>query len=156
MDDLALRFSDLTTPDRADRARQAWDLYQAAHGGKLQDLIADLMHLADVDEHPGGGKYAARHAVINYASELPTWPAGTKEYTGSYLAQTRPAGQGWITVGDGDDVLAVAEDLVHGMHRVGFRMADMSEHVKDLAAGLILTSEQDHEFRVIANPATSG
>jgi hypothetical protein len=155
MDDIAYLFSELTTPDRADRAREAWNLYHRAHGGKIGDLIADLMHLADVDDIPGGGQYAARRGAASYVAELPTWLPETRTYRGAYLAQTRPAGRAWTTVGDGADRLAVAEHLLNGMHRVGFRIADMHGHIADLASGHILTSKQGHEFRVIANPATS-
>ncbi|MGV9277720.1 hypothetical protein [Streptomyces griseosporeus] len=155
MGDLAFLFSDLTTPDRADRAREAWAVYQGTHGGRIEDLIADLMHLADVDDIPGGGTYVARRGAASYVAELPAWLPEAKVYNGAYLAQTRPAGQGWITVGDGEDRRAVVEELLEDMHRVGFRIADMPGHIADLASGHILTSEQGHEFRVIANPATS-
>ncbi|MGY5099501.1 hypothetical protein [Streptomyces sp. 900105245] len=156
MDGIAFLFSDLTTPDRADRAREAWDLYRRTHGGEIGDLIADLMHLADVDDIPGGGAHAARMGAVHYTAELPSWLPESRVYTGAYLAQTRPAGQAWITVGDGTDRHAVADQLVNGMHRVGFRIADMSGHVADLVTGHVLTSEQGHEFRVITNPLVSG
>ncbi|WP_186779907.1 hypothetical protein [Streptomyces salinarius] len=156
MENIAFLFSDLTTPDRADRARAAWELYHRAHAGQIKDLIADLMHLADVDDLPGGGVYAARRGAADYTAELPAWLPETPVRRGAYLAQTRPAGQTWVTVDDGDDQDAVAEKLLSGMHRVGFRIADLPGYIADLAAGHILTSEQGHEFRVIANPAVSG
>lgn len=152
MDYIAFHFSDLTTPDRADRARAAWEAYRSAHGGEVQDLISDLLHLADVDELPGGGTYAARRGVSNYVAELPTWPAETQEITGAYLAQTRPASKGWITVGGGDDPRGVAEQLWEGMQAVGFLVSELPGHVDDLAAGRILTAEDGHEFRVIKRP----
>ncbi|MCT9142408.1 hypothetical protein [Streptomyces violarus] len=154
-DDIASLFSDLTTPDLADRARGAWGLYHRAHGGRIEDLIADLMHLADVDEILGGGAYAARRGAANYVAELPAWLPLEQAYSGACLAQTRPAGQTWITVGDGVDRRDVAEQLLNGLHRVGFHIADMSGQIADLASGHVLVSEQGHEFRVIANPAAS-
>ncbi|MFD5589776.1 hypothetical protein ACFWII_39065 [Streptomyces sp. NPDC127063] len=152
---MAFLFDELTTPDRADRAREAWALYHRAHGGRIEDLIADLMHLADVDDIPGGGKYVARLGAANYVAELPGWLPEEPVYNGAYLAQVRPAGERWITLGDGEDRRLVAEQLLEGMHRVGFRIADLQSHIADLASGHILTSEQGHEFRVIANPASS-
>lgn len=46
---------DLTTPDCAERARTVWAMYRDLHGDQIPYLITDLLHLADVDEHPGGG-----------------------------------------------------------------------------------------------------
>ncbi|MET8680971.1 hypothetical protein ABZW18_26170 [Streptomyces sp. NPDC004647] len=149
MDFIAFDESDLTTPDRAERARKAWELYRSEHGGGVQDLISDLLHLADVDEHPGGASYAGRRGVASYVAEVPTWPTGQPECTGAYLAQTRPAGRGWINVAGGDDPRAVAEELWHAMQVVGFRICDLAGHVDDLAEGHVLTSEDGHDFRVI-------
>src|ERR1044072_2788256 len=129
MDDIALNFSDLTTPDRAERARKAWEIYSTAHGGEVQDLISDLLHLADVDEIPGGGAYVARRGVENYMAELATWPSETPHATGSYLAQVRHPGGPWTTVGGGDDRRVVADTLRSGMERVGFRFSELSDHV---------------------------
>ncbi|GAA5216967.1 hypothetical protein [Streptomyces thinghirensis] len=156
-DIIAFLFSEMTTPDRADRARAAWELYRDTHGGEVEvkDLIADLMHLADVDDVPGGGVYAARRGAADYTAELPAWLPEKPVHRGAYLAQTRPTGQPWITVDGGADRHAVAEKLLSGMHRVGFRIADIPGHVADLTSGRTLTSEQGHEFRVISNPDAS-
>lgn len=43
---------DLTTPDRAERARTLWEMYRDLHGGEIDYLITDLMHLADVTSTP--------------------------------------------------------------------------------------------------------
>ena len=70
MDDLA-QISGVTSDDRADRARDAWELYSSAHGGsEIQDLIADLAHLADLETEDGGSA-ALASAEMHYAAELP-------------------------------------------------------------------------------------
>ncbi|NGO40600.1 hypothetical protein [Streptomyces ureilyticus] len=148
---------DLTTPDRADRARMVWDLYYGAYGGGIGDLVADLMHLADVDEdeHPGGGAHAARQAVANYLDEQPTWPAGPPVY----LAQYRPAGKDWITVAEGDNSVElrdVANCLWPLMQKADFRTHEIASHVDDIVRGHVLTADNGTEFRAIENPSHSG
>lgn len=155
MDDIALNYSNLTTPDRADRARKAWEIYKTVHGGEIQDLVSDLLHLADVDEVPGGGAYTAERAVRYYTAELPEWPTEGPKFAGTYVAQTRSADGPWLTVGSGDGLSETAETLISGMQQVGFYTSDMAGHVGDLVKGHILTSEAGHEFRVTRNPDAS-
>ncbi|MFI0596537.1 hypothetical protein [Streptomyces griseus] len=74
MDYIAQIWSDKTAAERADRARGAWALYGERGGGAenpVEDLIADLLHLADSDHHPGGGAGVASRALRNYEAELP-------------------------------------------------------------------------------------
>ncbi|GAA3312097.1 hypothetical protein [Streptomyces cinereospinus] len=140
-----------TTPDRAAKARLAWELYHGAHGGEISDLITDLMHLADVDDHQGGGARAARHAVADFLDEQPIW-----EPTPVYLGQYQPAGQDWITVAQGDESTEpedVAGCLWTLMQKADFRTAEIPEHVKDLARGEVLVADNGTAFRVIKNPA---
>ena len=143
----------LTTPDRADRARWAWELYSTLNGATLPSLIADLMHLADVDEHIGGGVGAARQAAAEYEAAQPTWPTGSK--TPKYLGQIRPAGEPWKTVVEGDETtwrVDVAGCLWPLLQRNDFRTGEISAHVEDLARGPVLVAENGTAFRVITNP----
>ncbi|MEU3708383.1 hypothetical protein AB0E82_39610 [Streptomyces anulatus] len=74
MDHIAQIWSDKTATDRADRARGAWALYGEYGDGvenPVEDLIADLLHLADSDNYPGGGAGVAARALCNYEAELP-------------------------------------------------------------------------------------
>lgn len=140
-----------TTPDRAAKARLAWELYHGANGGEISDLIADLMHLADVDEHQGGAPLAAHRGVSAYMDERPTW-----EPTPVYLGQYQPAGQDWITVAQGDESTEpedVAGCLWYVMQKADFRTSEIPEHVKDLARGEVLVADDGTAFRVIKNPA---
>ncbi|THA65400.1 hypothetical protein E6R60_33345 [Streptomyces sp. A0642] len=157
MDFIALNLSDLTTPDRADRARKAWELYGTEHGdgveNPIEDLIADLLHLADTDEHPGGAAGVLTRAVGSYAAEIPSWPTTEVEVdaeaAGHYVAQARGAGGDWFAVGCGDDPRTVAELLWTAMQLAGFRFSELHAHTEDLIAGHILTSDDGCEFRVI-------
>lgn len=70
MDDIA-RASGITQDDRAERARDAWELYAATYSGsEIQDLITDLLHLADADTEDGGA-VALASAERHYGSEVP-------------------------------------------------------------------------------------
>ncbi|MFF3958816.1 hypothetical protein ACFYY1_37275 [Streptomyces sp. NPDC001890] len=159
MDSIALNLSDLTTPDRADRARKAWELYGAEHAdgvaNPIEDLIADLLHLADTDDHPGGAAGVASRAVRNYEAELATWPTeradtdDESEDAGRYLAQVRGAESDWLTVGHGDDHRTVASHLWKAMQVAGFRFSELAAHTEDLMEGHVLTSDDGFEFRVI-------
>ncbi|MFC7871999.1 hypothetical protein ACFUS2_12735 [[Kitasatospora] papulosa] len=153
MDFIALNLSDLTTPDRADRARKAWELYGTEHGdidNPIEDLIADLLHLADTDEHPGGAAGVASRAVRNYEAELPAWPTTEVDVdaAGGYLAQMRVDGE-WFTVGHEDDQRTAAGHLWKVMQLAGFRYSELAAHTEDLIAGHVLTSDDGFEFRVI-------
>lgn len=72
MDDIAM-MSGLTQEERAERARDAWELYQRQYGGdEISDLIADLAHLAEVeDDAPGGGLMALTTAETHFNAESP-------------------------------------------------------------------------------------
>ncbi|MGW2724107.1 hypothetical protein [Streptomyces sp. NPDC001492] len=146
---------DPTTPDRADRVRLAWDLYQGAYpGAELSDMIADLMHLADVDEHTGGGGHAARRAVVDYMDEGPAWPKPVV-----YVAQMRPKGGDWITIGEGDDTVGlrdVANVLWPQLQKHGFRTGEIPLHIDDIVRGEVLTAENGTEFRAFAVAAHRG
>ncbi|MFJ2589658.1 hypothetical protein [Streptomyces sp. NPDC087538] len=159
MDSFALIWSDMTTPDRADRARKAWALYGKesgdAEGSPIEDLIADLLHLADADGHPGGAAGVASRAVRAYEAEVATWPAvqveanGESEDAGRFLAQVRGAESDWLTVGQGDDRRTVAGHLWKAMQVAGFRFSELAAHTEDLIKGYVLTSDDGFEFRVI-------
>ncbi|MEV7657892.1 hypothetical protein AB0O39_27455 [Streptomyces anulatus] len=158
MDFIAVVWSDKTTPDRADRARRAWALYQSENGveaeNRIEDLISDLLHLAEVDEHPGGAEGVAARASRNYEAETGTWPEGWAEAepTGRFVAQMRRRQVGeeaWFTVGDGDDPRAVAGFLWKAMQIAGFRFSELAAHTEDLMQGRVLTSNDGFEFRVI-------
>lgn len=141
--------TDPTTPDRADRVRLAWELYRGAYPhSELSDMIADLMHLADVDEHTGGGAHAARRAVVDYMDEGPAW---SKQPV--YVAQMRRKGQDWITVGEGDDTVDlrdVANLLWPQLQKHGFRTGEIALHIDDIVRGDVLTAENGTEFRAFA------
>ncbi|MFD3908956.1 hypothetical protein ACFXOL_14785 [Streptomyces californicus] len=155
MDSTAVVWSDKTTPDRAECARKAWALYQSENGieaeNRIEDLISDLLHLAEVDEHPGGAEGVAARALRNYEAETGTRPEGrTKaEQPGRFVAQTRQVGGVWYTVGDGDDPRAAAGFLWKAMQIAGFRFSELAAHSEDLMQGRILTSNDGFEFRVI-------
>ena len=69
MDDLA-ELSGITPTDRADRAREAWELYASTYrGSEICDLITDLMHLADL-ETADGGPVALATAELHYDAEV--------------------------------------------------------------------------------------
>ncbi|MFE5369225.1 hypothetical protein [Streptomyces mirabilis] len=69
MDDLAA-LSGTAPADRADRAREAWELYASTYGGsEICDLITDLMHLADL-ESEDGGPVALATAELHYDAEI--------------------------------------------------------------------------------------
>ncbi|MFE7447798.1 hypothetical protein ACFU7X_45885 [Streptomyces chartreusis] len=144
---------DLTTPDRAARARMAFELYQGAYeAAHISDLIGDLMHLADVDGHPGGAARAARHALRDYMDETPTMPP-------VYVAQMRPKGGDWITVGEGDDSVDlrdVANLLWRQLQKHGFRTGEIALHIDDIVRGDVLTAENGTEFRAFKTPHYSG
>ncbi|MFJ6889919.1 hypothetical protein ACIQRC_34440 [Streptomyces californicus] len=155
MDFIAVVWSDKAAPDRADRAREAWALYQSENGveaeNRIEDLISDLLHLAEVDEHPGGAEGVAARASRHYEAETGTWPEGwvKAERPGRFVAQMRQAGGVWYTVGDGDDPRAVAGFLWKAMQIAGFRFSELAAHSEDLTQGRILTSNDGFEFRVI-------
>lgn len=149
VDFMALYFGETAKPDLADRARTAWELYRDESGGELQDLISDLLHLAHVDEHPGGAEFTATQALANYTAEVPEPPT---EITGAHLAQTRPAGREWLTVAGGDDRRAAAEELRQAMQVVGLLTSEMDGHIDDLTKGYVLTSDGGHAFRVLNQP----
>ncbi|MFE7657086.1 hypothetical protein ACFU6M_30065 [Streptomyces bottropensis] len=139
----------LTTPDRADRARGAWMVYAAAFDGtaRLQDLIADLLHLANVDEVNGGAARTLEIAVDHYTAELPTWPE-TEAPSGGYHAEVSIHGREWQVVAHGDEPREVADQLSRSMQLVGFRHGEMHAHLDDLVAGHTLTAECGTAFRV--------
>ncbi|MEJ8653724.1 hypothetical protein WKI65_38180 [Streptomyces sp. MS1.AVA.3] len=148
---------DLTTPDRADRARVAWELYRDLHGEEIHYLIADLMHLADVDEHSGGGAHAAQRAVSDYIAEQPVWP--TEPEVPVHLGQIRPAGQDWTTVATGDDTVEpmhVAGCLRGLLRKAELRASEIQMHIERLARGEVVTASNGTAFRVIKNPANDG
>ncbi len=159
VDSIALNWSGMTTPDRADRARKAWALYSGERGdgveNPIEDLIADLLHLADTDNQPGGAAGVASRAVRNYEAELATWPAAQAEaddeaeVVGGYLAQVRGAECAWLTVGHGNDRRTVAGHLWKAMQVAGFRFSELAAHTEDLVKGYVLTSEDGFEFRVV-------
>lgn len=166
VDSIALNWSDKTTPDRADRARKAWALYGGEYadgigdptGNPVEDLIADLLHLANTDEHPGGAPGVMSRAVRNYEAELASWPAGPAgaggeggepEAAGRYLAQARGANAVWLTVGQGDDRRTVAELLWKAMQEAEFRFSELAAHTEDLMKGYVIASNDGFEFRVI-------
>ncbi|MDG5807887.1 hypothetical protein P9869_35625 [Streptomyces ossamyceticus] len=146
---------DPTTPDRAARARMAWELYRGAYSGsEIGDLITDLMHLADVDEHLGGGAHAGHQGVNAYLDEQPTW-----EKPAVYLVQFRPKGGEWITIVKGDDSVElreVADHLWTVLQRHGFRTGEIASHIDDIVRGDILTAECGAEFRAFKNPHYQG
>jgi hypothetical protein len=147
---------DLTTVDRAERARTVWEMYRDLHGEQIHYLIADLMHLADVDEL-GGGLYVTRQALAHYASEQPVWPAEPKPPV--YLGQFRPAGKDWITIAEGDESAEpedVAGCLWTQMQNADFRTSEIPAHIQDLANGAVLVADNGTAFRVIENPARQG
>ncbi|CUW33431.1 hypothetical protein [Streptomyces reticuli] len=133
-------------------------MYRDLHGEEIGYLIADLMHLADVDEHPGGGLRAVLNAARYYGSEQPTWPV--EQPTGpKYLGQFRPKGEEWITIAEGDDSVEpedVAGLLWPQMQRADFRTGEILAHVQDLARGHVLVADNGTAFRVIENPARKG
>ncbi|MFE1075142.1 hypothetical protein ACFW5W_28485 [Streptomyces sp. NPDC058783] len=144
----------LTACERAFRARLAWQMYRSVHGGEVRDLIADLMYLADVDRHPGGGANAAREAVCSYANEQLR-----PEPVPFYLGQYRPTGQDWITVAEGGTDVEradVAGCLWHVLQRADMHTGEIPAHVQDLARGRVLVADDGTAFRVIENPAHTG
>ncbi|MFF8293614.1 hypothetical protein ACF068_31020 [Streptomyces sp. NPDC016309] len=144
---------DLTTPDHAARARVFWEAYRELCGEEISNLITDLMHLADVDEHFGGGAHAVRQAVADYVAEQPVWPRQMK--TPRYLGQFRPAGSGWLTIATGDETaepMDVAGCLWDRMQKAGFRTGEIQAHMQDLVAGEVLVADDGTAFRVIDNP----
>lgn len=154
-----MNHDDLTTPDRAERARAIWEMYRDLHGGEeIAYLIADLMHLADVDEHPGGGLRAALKGARYYSSEQPTWPVEQPKEP-KYLGQFRPKGEEWSTIAEGDDSVEpedVARLLWTQMQKADFHTDEIPAHVQDLARGNVLTADNGTAFRVIENPARKG
>ncbi|MEV6179926.1 hypothetical protein [Streptomyces sp. NPDC052015] len=155
MDDISQGASDLTTPDRAARARTAWELYHGAYGGEVADLVTDLLHLADVDELPKGGADTVRRAAASYVAQLPLWPVKASKPAPVYLAQYRPKGGNWITVAEGDattEVRDVANCLWYLLQKHGFRTGEIALHIDDIARGDVLTAEDGVEFRAIRNP----
>ncbi|MEU1312600.1 hypothetical protein ABZ419_27425 [Streptomyces cinnamoneus] len=138
---------DLTAADRAERARTVWEMYRDLHGERIHYLIADLLHLADVDEHPGGGDYAAQRAAAHYDAERPVWGK-----TPVYLAQYRPAGKDWITVARGDETVEaheVASCMWRLMQKADLRTGEIQMHINDLAQGSVITADNGTAFRVI-------
>ncbi len=148
MDNVA-RDSRLTTPDRADRARGAWALYASTFDGSiLPDLIADLLHLASVDEVSGGAACVLDAAVDIFNAELTTWPTGEPTPSGAYRAEVSIPGREWMVAADGDEPREVARELVRHMQLVGFYHSEMAGHIDDLIAGHVLTSDCGTAFRV--------
>jgi hypothetical protein len=141
-----------TTPDRAERARDHWNAYVAQHGGEyLQELIADLAHLADVDEYPGGGLHVLCRALTYYKAEQPAWPTPAPRYSGQY----RLKGKAWITVATGDEtaeLLDMARCMGRLMQTHGFRTGELGLHFDDLARGEVLTADDGTQFRAIESP----
>ncbi|MGN9763106.1 hypothetical protein [Streptomyces sp. SD31] len=135
-----------TTPDRAERVRLSWELYRAAYPhSEPSDMIADLMHLADVDEHTGGGAHAARRAIVDYMDEGPDWSTPPV-----YVAQMRRKGGDWITIGQGDDTVElrdVANLLWSQLQKHGFRTGEIALHIDDIVRGDVLTAENGTEFQ---------
>lgn len=152
MDDIAFD-SGLTQTDRADRVRKLWDAYREEHGGELQDFVSDLLHLADVDDVPGGAQYVARRGVGNYVAELPTFPED-QHALWPHLGQARTAATAWVTLSGGDSPREAAERLNDAMQSAGFHFSELSAHADDLAQGHVLTAEDGREFRVIPRPAS--
>lgn len=70
MDDLALA-SGLTQEDRAERVRDLWEQYRRLYGGEICDVMADLAHLAEVEDGPGGGADALYSADLHFNAESP-------------------------------------------------------------------------------------
>ena len=70
MDDLA-RDDGKTPADRADRAREAFRVYADAYPvAMIEDLITDLLHLANVDRPEGeDAETVLDTAVDNYRAE---------------------------------------------------------------------------------------
>ncbi|MEW1552249.1 hypothetical protein [Streptomyces tsukubensis] len=144
----------LTTPDRAERARAFWEGYRDRFGGDVSSLIADLMHLADVDEHADGGPDTVRRAVGCYAAAQPLWPAEERKAP-KYLAQFRPEGQEWITVAEGDDAVEpedVACCLWIHMLEAGMPTEAMPDLADDMARGVVLVARNGTAFRLFVNP----
>lgn len=151
MDDIALD-SDLTQVDRADRARRAWAAYEAEHGGRVQDLITDLLHMVEVDETEEGALGTALSAAHNFESERPAWPEETATYAGQVRREPYP----WLTEGTATTPREAAGQLRKAMELVGFYTSEMHAHMDDLIKGHVLTADDGHQFRVIAIKVTDG
>ncbi|MFI9311199.1 hypothetical protein [Streptomyces triculaminicus] len=143
--------NELTTPDRAERVRVLWETYRDLHDGEIRFFIADLLHLADVDEHPGGGAGAVQSAVEYYMEERKVW-----EEQPVYLAQFLPAGKSdWVTVARGDDTVEardVAMCMWRLMQKADLRTGEIPMHIDDLVRGAVVTADNGTAFRVIKNP----
>lgn len=140
MEDIA-QMVGLTPKDRADRARPAFALYVKANGtSEIRELIADLMHLADMTTEDGGITEAAMAA------------AAYSMHTGEgYLAQVRHPGEdNWWTMGGTDSKPETAALLVATMEMTGVHIEDLADYVNRLVAGEVLKSPSGHEWRVIS------
>ncbi|MFI7415285.1 hypothetical protein ACIBU0_42295 [Streptomyces sp. NPDC049627] len=71
MDDIAQDPSSSTPAERVARGRAIWDRYSAEHPfASLEDVIADLLHLADEDV-PGGAESVLERAEMHHSAERP-------------------------------------------------------------------------------------
>jgi hypothetical protein len=155
--DFATDLGDATTQEGADRARRAWELY---HGGNsiqnpIEDLIADLLHLANDEEqtHPGGADGVMERAVRHYETELLVdSEAPVAEIVSGYFAQMHLPATAWFTIGHDEDRHGAAEQLRALMQSAGFRLGELNAHIEDLVTGHVLTSDEGCEFRVIEHP----
>ncbi|MER6408995.1 hypothetical protein ABT269_37170 [Streptomyces viridosporus] len=152
-DDVPFRFEEPTNPERAHRARTAFEVYHLMYGGEVSDLAADLLHLAEVDELPGGAQETARYALLHYTSAPETWPAAPPRTPPAYLAQFRPRGrEDWITAAQGNAPRPVTERLWRLLQNKGYESSQIPRCVDDLVRGAVLTAKDGTRFRTIPHP----
>ncbi|MGW4883432.1 hypothetical protein [Streptomyces murinus] len=147
--------SDPTAVAAAARARPVWEVYCGAGNDLIHDLIVDLLHMADVDGHAGGGRYAAQRALEDYGMERfgPVEVAPFPPRSRAYLSQVRPVGcRMWITVEEGDEPRATASSLTRLMQAADLRTGELAGFLDDLVRGECVTADDGAAFRVRRNP----
>ncbi|MDX3387555.1 hypothetical protein PV682_39850 [Streptomyces niveiscabiei] len=146
---------DSTASESADRARRAWEVYCDSHKDMIHGLIADLLHLADVDGYPGGGRYVAERAVEDYGIErfglfegVPLPPR-----TCAYVAEVLPVGyRAWVGVDEGDEPREAGASLMRLMQAAELATGELGGFLEDMARGECVTADDGTVFRVRRNP----
>ncbi|WP_338684547.1 hypothetical protein QD712_29395 [Streptomyces acidiscabies] len=146
---------DSTASESADRAREVWEVYCDSAKDVIHSLIVDLLHLADVDGHPGGGRYAAERAVEDYGIERFGLFEGAPlpPRTRAYVAEVLPVGyQAWVGVDEGDEPREAGASLTRLMQAADLATGELGGFLEDMARGECVTADDGTAFRVRRNP----